>query len=129
MPVSVQYESHLIIWTFVGSWTWDEYRAYQAESDNFVNASDQLVDMIIDMSNSTVLPQNILTNAGSAARSAPLNTGTVVFVSSNDVIRTFFAIFAKMYTALPSGRELSLKMVATLDEARELLRLIRTDRI
>lgn len=124
MPVSIRYEDNnrLVVWVFEGSWTWEEYYAERDAVNTAIEAAGHPVDMIIDMTRSHLLPKNLMTHAGSAARNAPPNIHRTIFVGSNAILRAFFKMFSQLYGLLQSGKELNFQMVATLDEAYAILR-------
>jgi len=124
MPVSIRQENEgrIVVWVFEGSWTWEEYYEKRTAVNEAIEATPHPVDMIIDMSNSQLLPKNLMTHAGSAARNAPDNLRKTVFVGSNMILRTFFKMFSQLYGVLKSGKELDFMMVASLDEAYAALR-------
>lgn len=129
MPVSTRYENddHLVVWEFQGNWTWEEYYEKRQTVNAFIGAAPHVVDMIIDMSHSKILPSNLLTHGGSAARNAPTNIGKTVFVGQNALLRTFFRIFSQLYGVVQSDKDLNYLMVATLEEAYDLLKTSKLD--
>jgi hypothetical protein len=124
MPVNIHYdtENRIVIWEFIGSWTWEEYYAERGAVNTGIEAAGHRVDMIIDMTKSRLLPKNLMTHAGSASRNAPENIGKTVFVGSNAILRAFFQMFSKLYGTLQSDKNLDFYMVTTRDEAYALLR-------
>lgn len=126
MPVRIYYEEakHLVIWEFEGAWTWEEYYDNRRLVNATLESVEHSVDMIINMTHSQLLPQNLMTHAGSAARNAPENIGKTIFVGSNAILRAFFRVFNQLYGVLASGRKLDFYMVATLEEAYALLETI-----
>ncbi len=123
MPVTVQYDDskRLVIWMFEGSWTWEEYYEKRGEVNHLIEVAGHRVDMIIDMTQSQLLPKNLMTHGGSAVRNAPDNIGKTIFVGSNTILRAFFRMFTQLYGALQSGKQMEYYMVASLDEAYVLL--------
>jgi hypothetical protein len=77
--------------------------------------------MIVDMTSGSILPQNVLSHAGAAARKAPSNIGTIIIVGPSTFLRTFFSFFKRMYGMLNPQQEQHLHMVATLGEAYDIL--------
>jgi hypothetical protein len=124
MPVTIHYdiEHRIVIWEFEGAWTWEEYYAERDAVNTGVEAAAHRVDMIIDMTRSYLLPPNLMSHAGSAARNAPENIGKTVFVGSNAIVRAFFQMFSKLYGAFQTGKDLNFHMVITRDEAYAVLR-------
>jgi hypothetical protein len=127
MPVSVYYENddQVVIWQFEGNWTWEEYYTQRNVVNQHIANSPHTVDMIIDMTRSKLLPSNLLTHAGSAARNAPANIGKTIFVGENAILKAFFAIFNQLYGVVQSGKDLNFQMVSTRDEAYTLLKTNR----
>ncbi len=123
MPVSAHFEedNHIVVWVFDGKWTWSDYYAIRNAVNDKIEAMDFTVDMIVDLSNGSLLPQNVLTHAGSAARKAPQNLGMIVIVGPGAFLRTFFQFFKRTYGIFQPQQEKNLHMVATLDEAYAIL--------
>lgn len=119
MPVTIRYENdcRLVVWVFQGNWAWEDYYEHRDSVNDAIEAAGHPVDMIIDMSSASLLPKNLMTHAGNAARKAPANLRRTIFVGSNAVMRTFFNVFSQLYGALPSGKTLDFEMVGTLEEA------------
>jgi hypothetical protein len=124
MPISVRFEedNHIVVWVFEGKWTWADYYSQRDSVNDTIEAMDFSVDMIVDMTNGSILPQSVLTHAGSAARKAPQNLGMIVIVGPSAFLRTFFQFFKRMYGLFQPQQEKNLHMVATLDEAYIILR-------
>lgn len=124
MPISTRWEddNRIVIWEFQGVWTWDEYYNQRGAVNDAIRERDHIVHMIIDMTNSNLLPKNPLTHGTSAMRQAPTNIGTTVYVGSNTVLRAFFKMFSQIYGAVRSSKKLDMHMVATLDEAHALIK-------
>lgn len=119
MPVSIRYENdnHLVVWTFEGKWTLEEYYQHRSHVNKTIEETDGMVDMIVDMTHSSLLPQNLLSQASQAAVKSPTNIGHIVFVGSNNILQAFFNIFRRLYKAVQSDKDTELIMVKTLDEA------------
>lgn len=124
MPVSVRFEAdnHLVIWTFTGSWTWEDYYSNRDQVNQTITATEHAVNMIIDMTGSQLLPKNLMTHAGSAARRAPNNIGKTIFVGNNAILRVFFNMFSQLYGVMQAGKQMETHMVSSLEEAYQLLR-------
>lgn len=124
MPIATRWEddNRIVIWEFQGEWTWDEYYNQRGAVNDTIRDRGHIVHMIIDMTDSSLLPKNPLTHATSAMRKAPTNIGTTVYVGSNTILRTFFKMFSQVYGAVLPSKKLDMHMVATLDEAYVLIR-------
>lgn len=127
MPISVRFEDddHIVVWEFVGKWTWEDYYDQRDDVNNKIEATPHTVDMIVDMTNGSLLPQSVLTHAGSAARKAPTNIGKIIIVGPSAFLRTFFNFFKRMYGIFQPQQEKNLHMVGTLDEAYAILRQLK----
>jgi len=124
MPISVRFEddNHLVIWTFEGRWIWDDYYSQRDTINQKIEQIPHLVNMIVDITNGSLLPQNVLSHTGTAVRKAPHNLGIIVIVGPNLALRTFFQFFKRMYGMFQPNQEKNLHMVATLEEAHAILR-------
>lgn len=123
MPVAIRFEdeNRLVIWEFSGNWTWNEYYEQRNAVNATIEASPHIVNMIIDLTNSNILPTNVLSNARSATRTIPTNLGKTIFVGTNALLRSFFNMFKQVSGAV-SRKAGNYHMVATLDEAYALLK-------
>src|SRR5690606_11312509 len=119
MPVSARWTDEsqtIMLWEFEGKWTWDDYYLIRNETNAQISALDYDVDLIIDMRNSTALPQGVFTHGRNAFSASPKNIGQTVFVGLNPVLRSFYAMFNKLYTVLLSEKDFDTMLVATLEE-------------
>jgi hypothetical protein len=123
MPISVRYEedNHIVVWVFEGRWTWEDYYAQRDTVNDHIEALNHPIDMIVDMSNGSILPQSVLTHANSAARKAPENISIIVIVGPSAFLRTFFQFFKRMYGFFQPNKDKNLHMVATIEEAYKIL--------
>jgi hypothetical protein len=126
MPVSVKWdndEQTIMRWVFEGNWTWEEYYTNRDAANAQVSEKGHRVDMIVDMRNSKTLPSGAMTHGKNAVSSAtPDNLGVTVFVGVNPVLRTFYSMFSQLYSRLLSNKHLDTVMVATLEEAYEIIK-------
>lgn len=124
MPISVRFEddNHIVVWEFDGKWTWEDYYSQRDTVNDKIQATPHTVDMIVDMTNGSLLPQSVLTHAGNAVRKSPTNIGIIVIVGPSNFLRTFFNFFKRMYGIFQPAQEKNLHMVGTLDEAYAILR-------
>lgn len=123
MPVSIRFEenNHIVVWVFEGAWKWEEYYEIRGTVNTTIASFDHPVDMIIDMTRSQLLPQNLMTHAGGAARSAPTNINMTIFVGSNAMLRAFFKMFSRLYTTIRPGKIQDIHIVPKLEDAYAIL--------
>ncbi|MDX2075554.1 MAG: hypothetical protein SFZ02_03930 [bacterium] len=123
MPISVRYEddNHIVVWVFEGRWTWEDYYSLRDTVNDTIEALPHTIDMIVDISNGSILPKSVLSHANSAARKAPENIDMIVIVGPSAFLRTFFQFFKRMYGFFQPHKEKNLHMVATLEEAYAIL--------
>lgn len=129
MPISVHWTNDqtqtCVEVTYHGHWTWSEFQTAAAATNDLVSSVPHDVAIIENTLDGSVLPSgNIIANGKSAITSFPDNTALIVVVLNSSLIRTFLSIVANMD---PRGRRGIIKMVATLDEARQLASMAFAD--
>ncbi|MEZ4668735.1 MAG: hypothetical protein R3E39_12555 [Anaerolineae bacterium] len=109
-------EKTVIRFKYDGSWTLTDYFAANEQSVGMMDNVDHKVHIIIDVTESKILPNGVISQGRSAAnRGKHHNQGTVMIVGANGLIRGMFDIFKKLY-----GRNFDVNgyaFASTLDEA------------
>ncbi len=128
MPISVSWKDEAktcVEITYQGHWTWPEFQAAAAATNDLISSVAYNVVIIENTLNGSVMPPgNIITNGKSAITSFPENTGLIIVVVNSSIIRTFLSIVANTN---PRGRRGIIKMVATLEEAYQLAEVMVGD--
>ncbi|MBI1259133.1 MAG: hypothetical protein GC204_16815 [Chloroflexi bacterium] len=121
MPTQIDWENqeHTIIrMEFIGRWTWQE--AYEGSKTGFamVDSVDHVVNVIIDMRQSTALPLLSLTHARNMIARRHTRTGLTVFIGANTLFLSLWKIFEGAYGQL-AGRQ-NFAFARDVDEACQL---------
>jgi hypothetical protein len=112
-------EKTVIRMEVVGRWTWDEM--YQGSQDGYImlETVDNIVDAIIDFSQSAGIPPNALTHARNMMGRQHPRTGVTVFIGVNAMFMSLWRAFTRVHTLFL--KEQDFTFAASLDEARALL--------
>jgi hypothetical protein len=111
----------IMVWTFTGDWTWTDYYTIRGVINEQIRREPHPVSIIVDMRNSSAMPQNPLSHARSAAEHSPDNLAQTVFVGLNPLLRTFFKVFETTYTRLMPKKQMKMALVGTFEEALALI--------
>jgi hypothetical protein len=120
MPITVQWDSDeksVVRYTFESKWTWDEYHAAIAQAFDMVKDLPYVVNMILDFSQSTVLPSNALSHFSSSMKTPPREFDVAVVISKSGFIETLVAVFRRLSSK--TGEKLVVRK--SLEEARAYL--------
>jgi hypothetical protein len=112
-------------YTYEGSWNWDEFQQAHRQARLMLDTVDHKVDVIIDVVQTGILPNNILSRANSIPRDRHPNEGTVIIVGANPLIRFLYDVARRIYAEVIDYR--GYRIVSNLEEARSIARS-RTDR-
>jgi hypothetical protein len=100
MPIHVVWGDEarsVVVITFDGVWTWEDFRQMQAKLDEM---SSVLIharyDAIVDATNAAVPPIGALSKFGNAAREAPPELKLVIIAGVNVLIRALIEIVRKI---------------------------------
>jgi hypothetical protein len=111
-------EEHTVVrYDFETHWTWDEFRTASVAAFAMTRTVEHTVDTISNFRPGQSLPPNALFQFRRAMADAPKNRGMNVIVSDSPFIRSMVTTFSRFNKQL--GKK--LKVVASLDEAREFL--------
>ena len=120
MSVHVQWDNEdrtIILWSFVGRWTWGEYEDALAATASMLDTVDHQVDYIYDVRLMSILPPDVVTRFKAKYLKLPEKTGRFVAVGVDDYLRLVWNTF----TDLPYARHLRVEYADTLEDAREIL--------
>jgi hypothetical protein len=103
---------------YAGKWTWDELHVSVSDAQRRIEATQQTIHLIIDLTDSRLIPSGSFTGhiRGASSR-MPENTGLVIIVGNSLMLK----VIQKVMSVIP-GRETKKGFVlSTLDEARNLI--------
>ncbi len=121
MPINVSWgdsEKTYTMFTFEGKWTWEEYYRSVEQAFEMVKDCNYTVNILIDMLNCNLFPQNLLSHLGSSMQQAPRPFDLAVVVTSSRFIEMIASTLEKLY----GKRQARFKVTKTLDDARMLLK-------
>jgi hypothetical protein len=127
MPIVIAWnenEKNIVLLTFPTKWNWDEFKQAAYKTAELLVEVDQMVDIIIDLKNSTIPLIGSPFEAGNMFfKMMPHNRGVIIVVT-NAFIRSLASIFKTI------DREFGalLYPVDTLDEGIAISRTQRTRR-
>lgn len=126
MPITVQWDDEaqtIMRWLFDGKWSWDEYNRAMTESNQQVRSVEHPVDAIMDLTHSSVLPSNVLSNTHAAREeNQPKNIRWIYIVSRQPLLKALINIFGRLYQRFSKG---GLSMVDSLEAAYDDLKARR----
>lgn len=120
MSVHVQWDNEeqtIILWSFVGRWTWGEYEDALNAASALLDQVEHTVDYIYDVRRMNILPPDVVTRFKAKYLKQPPKTGRFVAVGVDHNLRLVWNTF----TDLPYAHHLRVEYADTLEEAREIL--------
>lgn len=106
-----------VVFTFEGKWTWEEYHRAIAEAFELVKDCTYTVNILIDLLDSHLFPQNLLSHFGSSMKQPPRAFDVAVIVTSSRFVEVLARTIEKLY-----GKQRTRFQVAkTLEEAERIL--------
>jgi hypothetical protein len=120
MPIDVTWGNAAKTYTvfkFTGRWTWDDYHAAVKAGSDLIQDIPDNVDILIDMRDSNLFPNNMLSHFGSSMQRPPREFELAVIVTTSGFVKSFAGIIDKVY-----GKQgTRFKVVKTVEEGRALL--------
>lgn len=104
------------VFEFIGTWTWEEYYAARDKGVSMVNSVDHTVNIIVDISQSSFFPQNMLTHFRSSVNQAPRPFDLCVIVSQSRFVEALVNVLSRLKLMT------KFRLVKTRDEALEIFR-------
>ena len=120
LPLDVTWgnpEKTYTVFKFSGRWTWDEYHAAVKKGSTMIQDIPYNVDILIDMSDCKLFPNNMLSHFGASMQRPPREFDLAVIVTTSGFVQTFATIIDKVY----GKKGTRFKVVKTLDEAHAIL--------
>ncbi|GAB4516107.1 MAG: hypothetical protein OHK0046_20790 [Anaerolineae bacterium] len=126
MPLTAEWDNEektVILLTFSGRWSLDELYFLL---DDIIRLSDEvphMVDHIVDVRNTRLVPESIFSIRGRLERRTPANSGDNVVVGANMLIQRIAGIFSQVVPQV--GK---VYFAATLEDARVIIEKIKAER-
>ncbi len=120
MPIDVSWGNEKKTYTvfhFEGKWTWDEYHRSISDAYALVKDIPYNVNILIDVVDSSLLPQNLLSHIGSTMRQPQKPFDLAVIVTSS----RFIEVLARTIERLYGRQKTRFQVTNNLDEAHKIL--------
>jgi hypothetical protein len=127
MSIDVRWENDehtLVLWTFPPQWTWEDFFKAKEVSDGMVRDLPYVVDIIGNLTRSSVLPKGAIGTYSSSTKSSPKNTGIIVLVGTNAFVKLMVGTFSKLIPFGVPGA--SFLFADTVEGAKDLIAARRT---
>jgi hypothetical protein len=110
----------ILRYLYEGRWDQDDFSKAYAEAKTMLDSVNRKVGIIIDIQNSHLIPNGIISRSRHVVTNPSRNEGLIVIVGANAFIRSLADTFSKLWRRGALG---SRKMVfaATLEDARQIL--------
>lgn len=99
MSISVQWDDDahtIILWTFDGRLTWDDFDRASAATSAMYATVDHLVDMIYDIRKATLIPANVVAYFRREFPAKHPSTGLYVIVGADGFIQLLWTTFTTL---------------------------------
>ncbi|MFN8447072.1 MAG: hypothetical protein U0521_00365 [Anaerolineae bacterium] len=104
------------VFKFVGKWTWEEYHQSISEAYELVKDCPYTVNILLDITDCHLFPQNLLSHFGGSMRQPPKSFDLAVVATSSRFVEVLARTIEKLY-----GRQRTrFQVVRTLEEAQQL---------
>ncbi|MBL8155209.1 MAG: hypothetical protein JNM70_13580 [Anaerolineae bacterium] len=103
---------------YEGSWNWDEFQKARKQAVSMMDSVDYKIDVIIDIAQSGVLPNNILSRASSILRERHPREKTTIVIGASPLIRFLYDVARRIYAEVIDNR--GYYIVSNLEEARRI---------
>ncbi len=122
MGIEVQWdnpEHTLIRYLYSGQWSLDNFYEALHTSHEMLDTVDYSVGIIIDMTNSKLVPNGVLSHGKNITMRKHQNQGKSIIIGAGGLVRTLFDVYRKVYRAgFDDG---AYGFASNLEEARETL--------
>jgi hypothetical protein len=112
-------EHSIIRMTFPATWTWKQMDATVAEACLMMDTVQHQVDVIIDIKNTNLIPDNAFWRFHKLTQIKHHNRGSVILVSGNGFVRTMTETVRRLADDLFEGNMFVL--TASIEDARATL--------
>ena len=120
MPIHVSWGNEQKTYTlfrFENKWTWDEYHRAIDEANELVKDCGYTVNVLVDVTQCHLFPQNLLSNVRSSVLQHSHKTDLVVVVTTSRFVEMLLHTLEKV-----TGKQsLHLRVVHTLEEGGQIL--------
>ena len=99
MPVHVSWGNDAktyVVFEFDGDWTWEEYYKGRKKGIEFADQVPHVVNLIVDYTNSSMFPRNMLSHFGSSMDHNPKEFDIAVIVSESAFVVAMLNVLSKI---------------------------------
>ncbi|MBZ0301047.1 MAG: hypothetical protein K8J31_14965 [Anaerolineae bacterium] len=121
MPITVAWDDEArttIAFTYEGHWGWEEFYESVEQSNTLMGSVSHPVDVIINLQNSFLMPQNMLSHLARMPKIAHPNTSSIVVVGANSLVHALSNLFIRLY----GNNDRKFRIVRTLEDGRQFLK-------
>lgn len=116
MPIQVSWgneQKTYTVFRFEGKWSWDEYHRSIADAYELVKDIPYTVNILLDITECHLFPQNLLSHVGSSMKQPPKSFDLAVVATSSRFVEVVARTVEKLY-----GRQKTrFQVTRTLEEA------------
>lgn len=109
----------IMVYTFIGSWTWEELYPIYEEALRQEAAVPHHVDVICDMSRSGRIPGNVLTQLVTIGDRQPPNVGLTIFVTTDPFARSLHGLITRVKPSFRQIFGIAPSMAAAVEQIAE----------
>jgi len=112
-------EQTILRYIYNGQWNLDNFYHALQESREMMDTVNHRVGLIIDVQNSKLVPNGVLSHGKNVSLRKHPNQGKSIIVGASGFVRTLFDVYKKVYrTSFDEG---AYAFASSLDDARNLL--------
>ena len=112
-------EQTIIRYVYNGQWNLDNFYHALQESREMMDTVNHRVGLIIDVQNSKLVPNGVLSHGKNVSLRKHPNQGKSIIVGASGFVRTLFDVYKRVYRT--SFDETAYAFATNLDDARSLL--------
>ena len=119
MPIQVGWgneQKTYTVFRFDGKWTWEEYHQSIAEAFELVKDIPYTVNILLDITECHLFPQNLLSHVGSSMKQPPKSFDLAVVATSSRFVEVLARTIEKLY----GKQKTRFQIARTLDEAQRI---------
>jgi hypothetical protein len=110
-------EKTIVRYNFEGRWTWDEFYPVYKEALAMELSVPHRVDVIVDLQNARLFPDNLLTHMKGISDKQPPNIGVSVLVTKHRFVHSMYNIGIKFYGKIKHY----FRLAETLEDAYKMI--------
>lgn len=108
-------EKTIIRYAYDGRWSLDEFNDAYVEARKLLDTVDHLVDFIIDVRSSPLIPNGVLSRGRNVVLAPHPNEGRTMIIGASSFVRAMADIFQKIYGV--RGNRIPFLFATTLEDA------------